>query len=78
MTRVICVQKVRYDILAEGFTGTVVLRRDEGAIERCSLTIPGDPTWTHGEASRALSCEAVRADIPEHQVPPVDRAAPLS
>ncbi len=60
MTRVICVQSIRYDVLQEGFTGTVVLRRGEGPLENRDLTVPGDPTWTHAEATRALSSEAVR------------------
>lgn len=60
MTRVICVQCVRYDLLEAGFRGTVVLRRGDGPLENRDLTVPGDPTWTHGEASLALSSEAVR------------------
>ena len=55
MTRVICVQNVRYDVLARGFEGDVVFRRDEGPLTRRHLVVPGDPTWTHGQATRALT-----------------------
>ena len=51
---VIRVEDAHVDPLRVRAEGTLVRREADGAVTRQPLSVPGDPTWTSGEAEAAL------------------------
>lgn len=58
--RLIRIEGVRFDWLSEAYVATAVRREANGTLSRRRLSLPGDPIWDHGRATRALERHADR------------------
>ena len=45
---------IRIEVLDACFEGVVICREANGVLTRRRLAVPGDPSWTHSQAVRAL------------------------
>lgn len=53
--RVIRIEDIHFDYLGARIEGTAICRAANGVLTRRRLSVPGDLTWTHGQAVRALT-----------------------
>lgn len=56
--RLIRIEHVRYDALADRHEGMAVRRAASGALSRQPVSADGHPDWTYGDAVRALEARA--------------------
>ncbi|MCK0169018.1 hypothetical protein MWU52_15795 [Jannaschia sp. S6380] len=53
--RVIRIEAVRFNYLDARYEGVAICRAANGVLTRRVCKVRGDPTWTHGQAVRALA-----------------------